>query len=250
MERDLVPDTIILYAREGKGQRLSLNVTFSLTFLGAAGTVTGSKHLLELDGRRVLVDCGLFQGLKELRERNWAPFPIDPASVDVVVLTHAHLDHCGTCRASSRVGFAAACSVRRPRRTCAASCCRTPRTSRRRTRGRRTAAVIRNTSRRCRCIRRSMPRARSIALQPVGYERPVPLWGADTGSTPTVGVHQRRAFARLGVRADPCRRPEHPVRRRPRALRPASPAGSVVRVRGRCAAARVDLWRPVARGGR
>ncbi len=67
----------------------------SLTFLGAAGTVTGSKHLLEVGGRRILVDCGLFQGLKELRLRNWEPFPVEPASIDAVVLTHAHLDHCG-----------------------------------------------------------------------------------------------------------------------------------------------------------
>jgi metallo-beta-lactamase family protein len=67
----------------------------SLTFLGAAGTVTGSKHLLDLDGRRILIDCGLFQGLKELRLRNWAPLPLDASQLDAVVLTHAHLDHCG-----------------------------------------------------------------------------------------------------------------------------------------------------------
>jgi len=67
----------------------------SLTFLGAAGTVTGSKHLLDLGDRRILIDCGLFQGLKELRNRNWGAFPIDPARIDAVVLTHAHLDHCG-----------------------------------------------------------------------------------------------------------------------------------------------------------
>jgi metallo-beta-lactamase family protein len=67
----------------------------SLTFLGAAGTVTGSKHLLDFDGHRVLFDCGLFQGLKELRERNWHPLPIPATSINVVVLTHAHLDHCG-----------------------------------------------------------------------------------------------------------------------------------------------------------
>src|SRR5437764_5172121 len=67
----------------------------SLTFLGAAGTVTGSKHLLDLGDRRVLVDCGLFQGLKELRLRNWEPFPVDPARIEAVILTHAHLDHCG-----------------------------------------------------------------------------------------------------------------------------------------------------------
>ncbi|HEU4694287.1 MAG TPA: MBL fold metallo-hydrolase, partial [Vicinamibacterales bacterium] len=60
-----------------------------LTFLGAARTVTGSKYLLEHDGRRVLFDCGLFQGLKELRLRNWDAFPVSPASLDAVVLTHA-----------------------------------------------------------------------------------------------------------------------------------------------------------------
>jgi metallo-beta-lactamase family protein len=67
----------------------------SLTFLGAAGTVTGSRYLLETDGHRVLVDCGLFQGLKELRLRNWEPLPIEADRVDAVVLTHAHVDHCG-----------------------------------------------------------------------------------------------------------------------------------------------------------
>ena len=66
-----------------------------LTFLGAAQTVTGSKYLVEHSGRRVLVDCGLFQGLKELRQRNWHDFPVPPASIDAVVLTHAHLDHVG-----------------------------------------------------------------------------------------------------------------------------------------------------------
>src|SRR6266700_2933332 len=67
----------------------------TLTFLGAASTVTGSKHLLDLGEHRVLVDCGLFQGLKELRQRNWAALPVDPRRIDAVVLTHAHLDHCG-----------------------------------------------------------------------------------------------------------------------------------------------------------
>lgn len=67
----------------------------ALTFLGAAGTVTGSKHLLDVGDHRVLVDCGLFQGLKELRLRNWAALPLDASRIDAVILTHAHLDHCG-----------------------------------------------------------------------------------------------------------------------------------------------------------
>jgi metallo-beta-lactamase family protein len=66
-----------------------------LTFLGAAGTVTGSKYLLEANGKRLLVDCGLFQGGKELRQRNWQALPENPSSYDWVVLTHAHLDHTG-----------------------------------------------------------------------------------------------------------------------------------------------------------
>ncbi len=67
----------------------------SLQFIGAARTVTGSKYLLEADGHRVLVDCGMFQGLKELRELNWNGIPIDASEIDAVVLTHAHLDHIG-----------------------------------------------------------------------------------------------------------------------------------------------------------
>jgi metallo-beta-lactamase family protein len=67
----------------------------SLTFLGAARTVTGSKHLLKVGDARVLVDCGLFQGLKVLRERNWHPLDVPATEIDAVILTHAHLDHCG-----------------------------------------------------------------------------------------------------------------------------------------------------------
>jgi metallo-beta-lactamase family protein len=66
-----------------------------LTFLGATNTVTGSKFLLTLGTKNVLIDCGLFQGLKELRLRNWSKFPIDPKLIDIVVLTHAHIDHTG-----------------------------------------------------------------------------------------------------------------------------------------------------------
>jgi metallo-beta-lactamase family protein len=67
----------------------------SITFYGAARTVTGSKYLVEANGTRVMVDSGLFQGLKELRERNWQDLPFDVSELDAIILTHAHLDHCG-----------------------------------------------------------------------------------------------------------------------------------------------------------
>ncbi|MFO1470386.1 MAG: MBL fold metallo-hydrolase [Turneriella sp.] len=67
----------------------------SITFLGGAGTVTGSKYLVEHEGRRILVDCGLFQGLKTLRVRNWNPLPLKVSEIDAVILTHAHVDHSG-----------------------------------------------------------------------------------------------------------------------------------------------------------
>ncbi|MBU0555972.1 MAG: MBL fold metallo-hydrolase [Alphaproteobacteria bacterium] len=77
----------------------------TMTSLGAAGTVTGSKHLLEHDGKRILIDCGLFQGMKNLRELNWEPLPVPPASINAVILTHAHLDHSGYLPRLVRDGF-------------------------------------------------------------------------------------------------------------------------------------------------
>ncbi len=76
-----------------------------LTFWGAAGTVTGSRHLVETDQHRYLLDCGLFQGVKNLRRRNWEPFPVDPAAIDAVILSHAHLDHSGYLPRLVREGF-------------------------------------------------------------------------------------------------------------------------------------------------
>ena len=78
----------------------------TIRFLGAAGTVTGSRFLLENDDTRVLIDAGMFQGLKELRLKNWDTFPVEPASIDAVVLTHAHLDHSGYLPRLVREGFA------------------------------------------------------------------------------------------------------------------------------------------------
>ncbi len=77
----------------------------TLTFLGAAGTVTGSRYLLEAGGERLMIDCGLFQGPKELRLRNWANFPVTPQSIEWLVLTHAHLDHTGYIPRLVKQGF-------------------------------------------------------------------------------------------------------------------------------------------------
>lgn len=77
----------------------------SVSFLGGTDTVTGSRYLIEAGGARVMVDCGLFQGYKPLRLRNWLPFPVDPASIDAVVLTHAHLDHSGYLPRLMKQGF-------------------------------------------------------------------------------------------------------------------------------------------------
>ena len=77
----------------------------TLTFYGGVGTVTGSKYLIEHNGKRILVDCGLFQGLKELRERNWQDPPFDPTNIDAVIITHAHIDHTGFLPRVVKMGF-------------------------------------------------------------------------------------------------------------------------------------------------
>jgi metallo-beta-lactamase family protein len=76
-----------------------------LTFLGATDTVTGSKYLLEFAGKKILIDCGLFQGYKKLRQRNWENLPINPKEIDAIVLTHAHIDHSGYLPLIIKKGF-------------------------------------------------------------------------------------------------------------------------------------------------
>ncbi len=80
-------------------------MSVNITFLGGTGTVTGSKYLVQHDGKKLLVDCGLFQGYKQLRLRNWNPMPVQAADVDAVLLTHAHLDHSGYLPLLHRQGF-------------------------------------------------------------------------------------------------------------------------------------------------
>ena len=77
----------------------------NITFLGGSGTVTGSKYLVRYNGKSLLVDCGLFQGYKQLRLRNWQPLPVTPHQIDAVVLTHAHLDHSGYLPLLARDGY-------------------------------------------------------------------------------------------------------------------------------------------------
>ena len=81
------------------------NHQMKLTFLGATGTVTGSKTLVEHDGHRLLVDCGMFQGFKNLRLRNWSALPVPPRDLEAVVLTHAHIDHSGWLPLLYKQGF-------------------------------------------------------------------------------------------------------------------------------------------------
>jgi metallo-beta-lactamase family protein len=87
--------------------RQSANIALmsTLSFWGAAGTVTGSKYLIESEQGRVLIDCGLFQGLKELRLRNWEEPPFNAAAVNAVIITHAHIDHTGYLPRFVRHGF-------------------------------------------------------------------------------------------------------------------------------------------------
>ena len=80
--------------------------TATLTFLGAAGTVTGSKYLLTVDDRRVLVDAGMFQGEKRWRLKNREPFPVSPSTIDDILITHAHADHTSYLPALVKHGFA------------------------------------------------------------------------------------------------------------------------------------------------
>ncbi len=213
----------------------------SLTFLGAARTVTGSKHLLEVDGQRILFDCGLFQGLKELRLRNWAPLSVPPDTIDAVVLTHAHIDHCGWLPRLISQGF-------RGRVHCTggtADLCQLVLPD---------AAHIQEEDAKFANKRGFSKHAPALPLytEEDAAEALSRLKTAPFNTKISViegtrdRVHQRRSPAGLVLRARDAegqeRRP-HPVRRRSRALLAADSSRSFTRRRSRRAADRIDLRR-------
>jgi metallo-beta-lactamase family protein len=174
----------------------------TLTFLGAAQTVTGSKYLLETSGRRIHVDCGLFQGLKELRERNWETLPVDPGHLDAVIFTLAHIDHTGYLprlvsqgfkgRVFCTPGTAALCRIMLPDS------------------GRLAEDDARDANREG--YTKHAPALPLFTeddayqalthLQPVGYDRPVPVNGAGTLEFADAGHLLGSAFARFTLEAD------------------------------------------------
>src|SRR6266705_964838 len=93
------------WTRQSWWSRWNTSPMAKLTFLGAAGCVTGSKYLVEAAGKRLLVDCGIFQGSQELQNRNYKPLQVDPKTIDYLVLTHAHLDHTGWLPVLAKSGY-------------------------------------------------------------------------------------------------------------------------------------------------
>lgn len=108
----------------GRGrERSELNI--EITFLGATGTVTGCKYLVNTGGKKILVDCGLFQGYKQLRLCNRAPLPVNLWEIDAVILNYAHIDHSGYLPLLIKKRFRRQGTAARPRAICAPFCCRT-----------------------------------------------------------------------------------------------------------------------------
>jgi metallo-beta-lactamase family protein len=174
----------------------------TLTFLGAARTVTGSKYLLQRGSRKVLIDCGLFQGLKELRERNWERFPVEPPDLDAVVLTHAHIDHTGYLPRLVKQGFkgrvfctpgtADLCRIMLPDAGRLAE--EDAREANRHGYSRHAPALPLFTE-------EDALRALTL-LQPVGYERPIPVDGDITATFTDAGHLLGSSFVRIGLGSD------------------------------------------------
>ena len=149
-----------------------------IQFLGATGTVTGSKYLVSAGAKKILIDCGLFQGFKQLRLRNWAQLPVDPRAIDAVILTHAHIDHSGYLPLLVKNGFRGKLFAAVPPAISARSCCPTPVTCRRR-RDTRIKKVFPSITRRCRCIRAATP-SRPCGSSSLSTSGTVSIWAAES----------------------------------------------------------------------
>ena len=211
-------------------RRTSGVLRVTLTFLGAARTVTGSKHLLEVGGRRVLVDCGLFQGLKDLRERNWHPLPIRATDIHAVVLTHAHLDHSGYLPRLVEPGFSRTHLLHARHRRADAHRARGCRTHPGRRRGARQSQGLHAASAGAAALHRRRCRPRDDAAAARRLRASGPRHSRRHGR-----VHQRRSSARIGVRARA---------RRGDAARQSSLAAISAATRGRCCRIRRRSPRP------
>ncbi len=237
--RDAKPHAAPSSHAVSKGARVSgVPDPMRLQFLGAADTVTGSRFLLQDGGRSVLVDCGLFQGYKVLRERNWAKLPVAPRKIDAVALTHAHLDHSGWLPVLVREGFRGASSVRPRRRTCFVSCCPTAPRFRKRTPSAPTGAAIRSMRPPCRSMAGSTPSARSSGSSRssrTSRSRPRPA-SRRRSPAPATSWAPRRCASALG-RLDPVQRGSRPAERRTHARARTAGGRGLVRPR-------VHLWRP------
>src|SRR3989442_5786729 len=150
----------------GSSRRAGVRMTAALTFLGAAGTVTGAKFLVATDGARLLLECGMFQGLRELRARNWEAPPVQPETLAAVLLSHAHIDHSGYLPRLVRDGFEGPSSALRAPPTCSRSCYLMPHGCRRRRRTSGTATGRPGTARRFPCSPSPTPSARSASSGP------------------------------------------------------------------------------------
>ena len=215
----------------------------TLTFLGAARTVTGSKYLLDTGESRVLIDAGLFQGLKELRELNWKDLPVPASSLDAIVLTHAHLDHVGYLPRIVMQGFSG-------RVFCTAGTkdlCRIVLPDSGRIQEEDAANANRHGFSQAPAGVASVRRGRCLPCRvaaPAGRLRAANA-GRRRGRG---GLHRRRPPARLRLCARSRGRNDDPVWRRSGALRPAGVARSRHRRARRLSARRIHLWRPCARG--
>ena len=171
----------------------------TLTFMGAARTVTGSKHLLDVGGHRVLVDCGLFQGLKELRERNWQPLPIRATTSRPSCSRTRISITAGTCRAWWGRASAAASSARRRRPTSRASCSRTPRSCRKKTPSAPIASRYTKHQPALPLFTTDDANRAMTLLQPVGYDRPVPVAPGVEAEFINAGHLLGSAYARVRI---------------------------------------------------